>query len=509
MSSRTTSSRRKLFAPTPIPAANGDNHPHTNGTNGVAAATSASEARRSYSLRTRSVASASVASTSAPVKLTSRTNRSTQKRANPTRVASPSTASEESDFSADVEGDASDADSDLFTAETSSKSKAKGKSALLKPTRKIPAKQEQDNKSTSKKRKSASSSPKKPPASPFDISPRKPATKPIKVNLDPSEAHPAPPHWETVYSLLSRQRTKIVAPVDTMGCDQNGRSDRRADSWRDTDTPQDAAKRERLATLVSLMLSSQTKDPVTAEAVYNLQRTLPDGLCLKSLLEADDETISSCIAKVGFWRRKTGYLKSAARILKDDFQGDLPRTVDELCSLPGVGPKMAFLALSSMGIQIGIGVDTHVHRLTNRLGWHKTTTPEQTRLNLQSWLPQELHAKINSLLVGFGQVICVPLGPRCDLCDVGKAGFCPSRRVVDEKSTAKRVKVELLRSDDERMVVEKEAEPKVKVEVEMDGPEGRGTIEVGDLLEAGEGVAMVKKEEGEDEQAAVERALDW
>lgn len=294
-----------------------------------------------------------------------------------------------------------------------------------------------------------------------------------------------------------------------MGCDQNGRSDRRADSWRDTDTPQDAAKRERLATLVSLMLSSQTKDPVTAEAVYNLQRTLPDGLCLKSLLEADDETISSCIAKVGFWRRKTGYLKSAARILKDDFQGDLPRTVDELCSLPGVGPKMAFLALSSMGIQIGIGVDTHVHRLTNRLGWHKTTTPEQTRLNLQSWLPQELHAKINSLLVGFGQVICVPLGPRCDLCDVGKAGFCPSRRVVDEKSTAKRVKVELLRSDDERMVVEKEAEPKVKVEVEMDGPEGRGTIEVGDLLEAGEGVAMVKKEEGEDEQAAVERALDW
>lgn len=305
-----------------------------------------------------------------------------------------------------------------------------------------------------------------------------------------------------------------------MGCEENGRSDRRADSWRTTESPEDSAKRERLATLVSLMLSSQTKDPVTAEAVYNLQRTLPDGLCLKSLLEADDETISSCIAKVGFWRRKTGYLKSAARILADDFSGDVPRTVDELCSLPGVGPKMAFLALSSMGIQIGIGVDTHVHRMTNRLGWHKTTTPEQTRLNLQSWLPQELHGKINRLLVGFGQVICVPVGPRCDLCDVGKAGLCPSKRVVDEKSVEKRVKVELLASDDEMVVednwvkVKKErgegGEAKVKVEVEMHGPEGKGRMEVGDLFETREGLVMVKKEEGvEEEEIAVQRALDW
>lgn len=311
-----------------------------------------------------------------------------------------------------------------------------------------------------------------------------------------------------------------------MGCEENGRADRRADSDRalsTPETPEEEAKRERLATLISLMLSSQTKDPVTAEAVYNLQRTLPNGLCLQSLLEADDDTISQCIAKVGFWRRKTGYLKSAAQILASDFDGDVPKTVDELISLPGVGPKMAFLALSSMGIQIGIGVDTHVHRLTNRLGWHSTKTPEETRLNLQSWLPEELHGKINRLLVGFGQVICVPVGPRCDLCDVGKAGLCPSRRKVDGKSVEKRVKVEMLDSDDEAaMVVQdnwvkvKREEASVKVELEVDGPDGKGRMEVGDLMnsqkeeEDGKGGVLFKVKQEEDPDAAlVEKALEW
>ncbi|KAG9080224.1 DNA N-glycosylase and apurinic/apyrimidinic (AP) lyase, partial [Ceratobasidium sp. 370] len=75
-------------------------------------------------------------------------------------------------------------------------------------------------------------------------------------------------------------------------------------------------------------------------------------------------------------------------------------------------------------------VDVHVHRITNRLGWHKpeTTTPEQTRLNLQSWLPLELRKPINPLLVGFGQVICLPIGPRCDSCTLATEGLCPSAR---------------------------------------------------------------------------------
>ncbi|KAF6766922.1 HhH-GPD domain protein [Kalmanozyma brasiliensis GHG001] len=499
------------------------NGTHTDGsTTGVeadaalAAAISASDARQSYSLRRRAP-SASTSTATTPTKATQkRTMRTSTKRS---RAPSASTASEADSDSAAASDfsdpdTASDADSDVFTASPSRKS-SRSKTASTSTTPKRPRKTTADGTiSTPKRAKSSSASPKKPAVSPFDISPRKTVKKPIKVNLEPHEAHPAPAHWETVYSLLARQRTKIVAPVDTMGCEENGREDRRADSDRAPETVEEAGKRERLATLVSLMLSSQTKDPVTAEAVYNLQRTLPNGLCLQSLLEADDEMISGCIAKVGFWRRKTGYLKSAARILTDDFDGDVPRTVDELCSLPGVGPKMAFLALSSMGIQIGIGVDTHVHRLTNRLGWHTTKTPEETRLNLQSWLPHELHGKINRLLVGFGQVICVPVGPRCDLCSVGAAGLCPSKREVDQKSVEKRVKVELLDSDGEMEVqdnwvkVKREGEAKVKVEVELEGPEGSGRMEIGDLLQTDDkGLVKVEQEDVDAEQ--VDRALEW
>ena len=82
----------------------------------------------------------------------------------------------------------------------------------------------------------------------------------------------------------------------------------------------------------------------------------------------------------------------------------------------------------------GIGVDVHVHRITNRLGWHKpkTNTPEQTRLNLESWLPKEYHKAINPMMVGFGQVVCLPVGPRCDICLLAKDKLCPSRVKVKE-----------------------------------------------------------------------------
>ncbi|CAE6486626.1 unnamed protein product, partial [Rhizoctonia solani] len=182
----------------------------------------------------------------------------------------------------------------------------------------------------------------------------------------------------------------------------------------------------RFGTLVSLMLSSQTKDEVTTAAVENLRRVLPGGLTVDSMIAAEPSVISDAIGKVGFWRRKTEYLQAAAKILREKHDSDVPQTVDELCALPGVGPKMA---------NVGIGVDIHVHRITNRLGWHKppTNTPEQTRLNLQSWLPRNLHAPINPLLVGFGQVICLPVGPRCDSCSLSQ-GLCPS---ANAKATGK------------------------------------------------------------------------
>jgi endonuclease III len=170
------------------------------------------------------------------------------------------------------------------------------------------------------------------------------------------------------------------------------------------------------------MLSSQTKDEVTDAAVDKLRVALGGTVSLDALLAAEEHVIADAINKVGFWRRKTQlvsppfpplqcsgliesrYIRQAARRLRDDFNSDVPKTVDELCSLPGVGPKMAFLCLHaawdmsvSQGFilaglvsnnccivsdrNVGIGVDVHVHRITNRLKWHKppTKTPEETR----------------------------------------------------------------------------------------------------------------------------------
>lgn len=114
---------------------------------------------------------------------------------------------------------------------------------------------------------------------------------------------------------------------------------------------------------------------------------------MNSILQASQDEISININKVGFWRRKTGYIQSTAKILLEDFNGDVPKTIDDLCSLPGVGPKMGFLALqSAWGLNMGIGVDVHVHRVANRLKWVNSNEAEGTRLQLQSWLPKEVRS---------------------------------------------------------------------------------------------------------------------
>jgi len=251
-------------------------------------------------------------------------------------------------------------------------------------------------------------------------SPRK--ARPIKQSL--ATPHPAPVKWREAYDAIKGMRSRMVAPVDTMGCDQ-------------AQLKEHDPKARRFATLVSLMLSSQTKDEVTDAAVSKLRDAVGGSLTIDAIIQAEDSAISDAIAKVGFWRRKTQYIKQTAQRLHDDFDNDIPKTVDELCSLPGVGPKMAFLALQiAWKLNLGIGVDVHVHRITNRLGWHRrpTKNPEETRLNLQSWLPTELHPDINHTLVGFGQMICLPVGPRCDLCDLSAQGLCPSaQKVVSSK----------------------------------------------------------------------------
>ncbi|OJA11195.1 hypothetical protein AZE42_06243 [Rhizopogon vesiculosus] len=271
--------------------------------------------------------------------------------------------------------------------------------------------------------------------------------KPIPQSLD--TPHPAPPRWKEAYDAIKIMRTQTVAPVDTMGCDRA--------QHNETDP-----KNRRFSTLVSLMLSSQTKDEVTDAAVKKLRTAVGGTLSIDAIISADDATISDAIAKVGFWRRKTTYIKKAALRLRDDFDSDVPKTVDELCSLPGVGPKMAFLTLHvAWNLNLGIGVDVHVHRITDRLGWHRRSpkNPEETRLNLQSWLPTELHREINHTLVGFGQTICLPVRPKCDSCTLSSSGLCPSASTKSAKSPRKRKR----RSTSD---LERESGPKVDIAIE-------------------------------------------
>ncbi|XP_040829498.1 endonuclease III-like protein 1 isoform X2 [Ochotona curzoniae] len=212
-----------------------------------------------------------------------------------------------------------------------------------------------------------------------------------------------PQDWREQLANIRAMRSRRDAPVDQLG----------AEHCYDTGAPPEV---QRYQVLLSLMLSSQTKDQVTAGA---MQRLRAHGLTVDSILQTDEGTLGQLIYPVGFWRSKVKYIKQTSAILRQRYNGDIPASVAELVALPGVGPKMAHLAMAiAWGTVSGIAVDTHVHRIANRLRWTKevTKSPEQTRAALESWLPRELWSEVNGLLVGFGQQTCLPVHPRCQAC---------------------------------------------------------------------------------------------
>lgn len=256
---------------------------------------------------------------------------------------------------------------------------------------------------------------------------RKPARK-VKTEDGDIKVEP-PTNWEEVYNLTKEMRKDLLAPVDTMGCERLYDTNAR---------PED----QRFQTLISLMLSSQTKDTVTAVAIRRLQNELPGGLTLETILDVDPVILDEKIGKVGFHNTKTKHIKQAAIILRDQFNGDIPDTIEGLVSLPGVGPKMAHLTMSAAwGRTLGIGVDVHVHRITNLWGWHKTKMPEETRKSLESWLPHEKWHEINHLLVGFGQTRCLPVGRKCGECILAERRLCPGS--VVKRQIKKEAKIEI------------------------------------------------------------------
>ncbi len=172
--------------------------------------------------------------------------------------------------------------------------------------------------------------------------------------------------------------------------------------------------------LVACIISLRTKDAVTHAASRRLLR-LAD--CPRALATLDETTIAEAIFPAGFYRTKARQLREIGGILEDRHSGRVPCDEGELLALPGVGRKTANLVL---GLGFGVAaicVDTHVHRVSNRLGLVTTRTPEETEKTLQKLLPRELWIDINDLLVTFGQNRCHPTSPRCSDCPL--TDICP------------------------------------------------------------------------------------
>ena len=179
--------------------------------------------------------------------------------------------------------------------------------------------------------------------------------------------------------------------------------------------------------LISCILSLRTKDKVTAEASNRLFKLANNP---EKMLGLSIKSIEKAIYPVGFYKTKAKRIKEICRVLLDDYEGVVPNEIDELLKLNGVGRKTANLTVTLGYGKLGICVDTHVHRISNRLGLVKTKTPEQTEFALRKKLPQKHWLIYNDLLVTYGQNLCVPISPWCSKCKIFK--YC--KRVGVKKS---------------------------------------------------------------------------
>ena len=171
--------------------------------------------------------------------------------------------------------------------------------------------------------------------------------------------------------------------------------------------------------LISCLLSLRTKDQTTLAASERLFKlaTSPEGM-----LKLQTSQIEKAIYPVGFYRTKAGRIKEISKDLVERFNGRVPDDLDQLLSIKGVGRKTANLVVIEAFGKPGICVDTHVHRISNRFGYVKTKTPDETEQALRKKLPEEYWINYNLLLVMWGQNICKPVSPLCSQCAV--QNFC-------------------------------------------------------------------------------------
>jgi len=179
-------------------------------------------------------------------------------------------------------------------------------------------------------------------------------------------------------------------------------------------------RRDPFRVLIACLLSLRTKDQTTGPASERLF-ALADTPA--AMLGLTPRGIERAIFPVGFYRTKARVLLGVCRDLLGRFGGRVPDTIDDLLTLKGVGRKTANLVVTVGFGKPGICVDIHVHRISNRLGYVRTRTPEETERALRAQLPRRYWIGYNDLLVAFGQNICLPVSPRCSSCPVRT--LCP------------------------------------------------------------------------------------
>jgi endonuclease-3 len=180
--------------------------------------------------------------------------------------------------------------------------------------------------------------------------------------------------------------------------------------------------------LITTILSLRTKDEVTSIAAQKLLAVAntPD-----QIMKLDERKIMKLIYPAGFYPTKAKRIKQISRIIIDSYDRKVPDDLDELLKLPGVGRKTANLVLIEGFKKNAICVDTHVHRISNRIGLVTTNTPDKTEFALRKSLPKKYWIQYNEILVAFGQTICRPVSPICSQCPVNK--ICPRIDVLKSR----------------------------------------------------------------------------
>lgn len=194
--------------------------------------------------------------------------------------------------------------------------------------------------------------------------------------------------------------------------------------------PAASSKETAWEVLVFTLLSARTRDEQTELVFRDLLLNYPGPL---ELAEARVSDVARILQRIGLYKTKARNVVALAQRIQDEYAGQVPRTLEQLVDLPGVGVKTASCVLVYAFHQPAIPVDTHVHRIVNRLGWVKETTPEKTGTALMVTVPKKWWMDMNRVMVQFGRQMCIPGKPKCFQCPVSQWCAYPKKTKALDK----------------------------------------------------------------------------